>query len=189
MAKTIGLVFVDCARNRISLHQADCTERKGDPMFQFTVVEEIQLETAAAEIEDEAGLNAVRESPVDGGANEARFFLATDDFELDSGLAADTFHEATIIAGFASGGGGDGTVGRHVVAVHAVAEIAERARGAVHRVFIEQAVREGVVAQADGGAFGVEDLDLSERSSAGNYEPDGIRAGVNRCQLDRCGHS
>jgi hypothetical protein len=66
------------------------------------------------------------------------------------------------------------------MSVHAVAELAEDTRGARDGVVVEQPASKGVVAQADCGAFIVEDLDMLRRSGAGNNEPNSIGAGIDR---------
>ena len=67
--------------------------------------------------------------------------------------------------------------------------MAEGPRGAGDRFFVEQAARERVVAQAHRGAFAFQYLDVLRRSGARDHQPDGVRSGVDRGQLDRGGHS
>ena len=84
--------------------------------------------------------------------------------------------------------GGDGAIGADVVLVHAIAELAEGARGARNRVTANDASGERVMAQAHSGAFAIEHLDVFRRSGAGDYQTNGVRPGVNGCQLNRGGH-
>src|ERR1700733_15498634 len=99
-------------------------------MLEHTTLIEIQLETAAAEIEYQTRLDAISESPLHGGTNQARFFLAADYFEFDSGFALHAIHQAAVIARFARGGRSYGTIGADVVLGHAIAELAEGGGGA-----------------------------------------------------------
>jgi hypothetical protein len=50
-------------------------------------------------------------------------------------------------------------------------------------------VGEGVVAQADGGALVIKDLNVMGRSSPCDHQADGVRPSVYGCQLYGCGHS
>jgi hypothetical protein len=63
---------------------------------------------------------------------------------------------------------------------HALAELAEDSSRARDGIVIEQTACEGIVAQADSGAFIVQDLNMMGRSGAGNNEPDGVGAGIDR---------
>ncbi len=106
-------------------------------MFEHAALIKIQLEAAAAEIEDQPRLDAISQRPLHGGANQARFFLAADYFQFDSGFALHAIHQAAVIARFAGGGRGYGAIGADVVLVHAIAELAEGARGAGNRVAVD----------------------------------------------------
>ena len=111
---------------------------KADAMFEHPALKKIHFEAAAAQIEDQSRLDAVAQRPVDGRANQAGFFLAADDFELDAGFAPDALHQLSVIARFARCGGGHGAIGADVILVHAVAELAKSARGARDRFVVEQ---------------------------------------------------
>ena len=111
MAKARGVVFVDCAFDRESFHQANGAERQSNAAFEHAMFHKIHFEAAAAEIENQARLDAIAERPLDRRADEPCLFFAADDFELDAGLAANSLHQVAIIAGFASRGGGDGAIG------------------------------------------------------------------------------
>ena len=127
-------------------------------------LKKIHFQAAAAKIENHARLDPVAERPLHGRANQPRFLLAADHFEFDAGFALDALHQAPVVARFARRGRGHGAVGGHLMSVHAVAEMAEGARGARNRVVVQQMARESVVAQPHRGALGFQDLDvLSER--------------------------
>src|SRR5271170_556947 len=130
MAQAVGVVFVNRAFDGKSLHQADGAERKSDAIFQHAALIEVQLQAAAAQIEDQARLDAVSQGPQRSGADQARFFFAADYFEFDSGFALHTIHKAAIIARFTCGGGGYGAVSADIVLIHAIAKLAESPRGA-----------------------------------------------------------
>ena len=53
-------------------------------------------------------------------------------------FAPDALHQAAVVAGLARGGGGHGAVGGDLIAIHAIAEMAEGARGAGNGVVVEQ---------------------------------------------------
>ena len=172
MAKARGVVFVDCAFDRESFHQTNGAERKSNAAFEHAMFHKIHFKAAAAEVEDQARLDAIAERTLDGGADESCLFFAADDFQLDAGLAANSLHQVAIIPGFASSGGGNGTIGRNVVLVHLRAELAKGADGSVDCFFVEQAARERVVTEANSGAFVIENLDVLRRSGAGDDETD-----------------
>src|SRR5271169_6089557 len=153
MAQAVGVVFVNRAFDGKSFHQADGAEGKADALLEDATLIKIQFEAAAAEIEDQARLDAVSQRPLRGRTNQARFFLTADYFQFDSGFALHAVHQAAVIARFARGGGGYGAVGADVGLVHAIAELAEGARGAGNCVAADDAAGEGVVAQPHGGAF------------------------------------
>src|SRR5271170_3139117 len=173
MAQAVGVVFVNRAFDGKSFHQADGAERKSDTLLEHAALIEIQFE-AAAQIEDQARLDAVSQGPLRGGADQPRFFFAADYFELVSGFALHAIHQAAIIARFARGGGGYGAVGAHIVLIHAIAKLPEGAGSAGDGVATDHPAREGVVAQAHGGAFAIENLDVLGRSGAGDYQADGV---------------
>ena len=132
-----------------------------DAMFQHAALIKIQLQAAAAEIENQPRLHAVAQRPLHGGANQARFFLAADHFQFDSGFSLDAIHQAAVIARFARRGGGHGAIGADVVLVHAIAELAEGARGAGNCVAADDAAGERVVAQAHRGAFAIQNFECA----------------------------
>ena len=160
VTQAVGVVFIDRAFDGKSFHQADGAEGKADALFQNAALIKTQLETAAAQIEDQARLDAISQGPLHGGTNQARFFLAADYFEFDSGFALHAIHQAAVIARFASGGRSYGTIGADVVLVHAIAELAEGAGGAGDGVAADDAAGEGIVAQAHRSAFAIEHLDV-----------------------------
>src|SRR5580698_11031850 len=98
MAQTIGVVFVNHAFDGECFHQADGAEGKTDALLEHSALIKIQLEAAAAQIENQARLDAVSERPQSGRTNPARFFLAADYFQLDSRFALHAIHQAAVIA-------------------------------------------------------------------------------------------
>ena len=53
MAQALGVVLVDGALDRIGFHQPNRAERQADAMFENAALEEIQLQTAAAQIKNQ----------------------------------------------------------------------------------------------------------------------------------------
>jgi len=74
-----------------------------------------------------------------------------------------------------------------VMAIHHAPEMPEGARGFGDRVFAQHVPREGIVTETNGRAFAVENFVPVRRSGAGDHQPQGIRAGVNRGNVDRSG--
>ena len=91
------------------------------------------------------------------------------------------------VARFARRAGGHRAIHRHVMPVHHSPEMAEGARSFGNRVVAQGVARERIVAQTHGRAFAIENFVSVGRSSAGNQQPDGIRAGVNRGDIYRGG--
>lgn len=54
---------------------------------------------------------------------------------------------------------------------------------------IEYPLRESIVPEADCGAFGFKKLDVMRGSRTCDDETNGVRSGIDRTQLDGCGHS
>jgi hypothetical protein len=160
MAQAVDVVFINRPVYGKSFHQTDGAEGEADALLEHAALIKIQLEAAAAQIENQARLDAVSQRPLRGRTNQPRFFLAADYFQLDSGFALHAIHQAAIVARFACGGGGDCAVGADVVLVHPVAELAEGARSAGNRVAADDPAGKRVVAQAHGGAFAVENLNV-----------------------------
>ena len=133
------------------------------------------------------GVTAVAEGAQHAGANQARFFFAADDFELEAGLAANAVDQSVAVASLTRGAGGDGAVHDHVVAIHYAAEMAEGASGFRDGVWAERVAGEGIVAEADGGAFAIENFVTIGRSGAGDEQPESVRSGVDRGDVDRSG--
>jgi hypothetical protein len=123
-----GLVFVNGALNRIGLHQADRPQRQRDAMLQQAALEEVHLQAAASEVEDDPRLNPFAQRPTHRQANEPRFLLAADYLHSDSGFPLDALQQAAVVAGLACRGRRHRAVGGHTMAVHVVAEMPEGAR-------------------------------------------------------------
>jgi hypothetical protein len=134
-------------------------------------------------------LQALSQSALHRRTDKTSFFLTADNFEFDSRLAADSLHQAAVIPGFARSRRSHGTIGRDVVPVHAATKLAKSSGGSCDCFFVEQATRESIVPQANSGSFAVEDLNMIGRSCASNRQSNGIRASVDRSQLDRSSHS
>jgi hypothetical protein len=180
VTQAAGIVFVNRAFNGIRFHQTYGAERQGDTMFEHATLKEIQFQAAAAEVKNQPRLEAVAQGPLYCGADQARLFFAADYFQFNSCFSLDAVHQFAVVAGLSRGGGGYSAIGGDLMSVHAVAELAEDSRGARNRIVIEQAASEGIVAQADSCSFVVQNLDMVGRSGAGNNEPNGIGARIDR---------
>lgn len=140
------MVLIDCTLDRIGLHQSNSSERQRDSMFEQPTLEEIQFQTASAQIENQSRLNLISQRPEYGRTNKPRFFLAANHFQLDAGLSANPLHQSAIVASFARGGGRNRSVGAHVMLVHPLAESLKGARGARNRLRIQKTASERIVA-------------------------------------------
>src|SRR5580704_12223111 len=90
------------------------------------VVQDVDLEAAAAEVDDAARRRFWAHDSDGCFAAESRLFGAPDHFERDSGFAFDFAHERLAIARFARGAGRDSAVACDAVFVHDFFEVAER---------------------------------------------------------------
>ncbi len=91
-------VFVNRAVYGICFHQSDGAQRERDAMPQRAALVEIKLQAAAAEIENQPRLHPVAQRPVHGRADQPRFFLAADHFQLNPGFALDALHQPPVVA-------------------------------------------------------------------------------------------
>ena len=64
------------------------------------------------------------------------------------------------------------------MSIHAIAELAENSSRARNSVVIKQTASKSIVAQANGGAFIVQNLNMVRRSGVCNDEPNSIGAGI-----------
>jgi hypothetical protein len=149
-------------------------------MLKHAALEEIQFQAASTEVKNQTRLEPVSQRPLYGGTDQAGLFFAADYFQFNSSFSLDAIHQFAIVAGLASSGGCHSSVGGDLMGVHAVAELAEGARGAGNSVVIEQAAGKSIVTQADCGAFIVQDLNMVWGCGAGDNEPKSIGAGVDR---------
>ena len=173
-------VFVDRAFDRKRFHQPDRTERQSDAMLQHAALEKIHFQAAAAQIENQTRPDCAAQRPTDGRANQPCFFLAANYFEFDPGFAPDAFSQPPVVAGLARRGCRHRAIGAHVMMVHAIAEMAERADRPRNRIRIEHSPGKRVVPQTHRGAFAFKDGNVLRRGGAPNRQADGVRSGVNR---------
>ena len=110
-AQPVRVVLVDRAFDRIRFHQADRSERQRDAVLKHSTLKKIQLQAAAAEIEDQPRLHQISHRPHHRRANQPRFLLAADHFEFDAGLSPDALHQRAIVARFACRRCGHGAIG------------------------------------------------------------------------------
>src|ERR1700722_7784540 len=170
MAKAVGVVFVNCSVNGIRFHQTYGSEWEPNAMLEHSTLKEIQLQTAAAQVENQSWLQAVVQSPFHRGADQPGLFLVADHFQFEAGFPPDAVHQFAIVAGFPGGCGCDGAISANLIAVHSIAELFKGACCSGNGVVIKQSAGKGVVAQANGGTLVVQDLDMLRRSGTGNDE-------------------
>src|ERR1700735_138911 len=178
MTKAAGIIFVDGTLDRIRFHQAYGAERKSDAMLEHAALKEIQFQAASAEVKNQARLEPIVQSPFYRRADQARLFFAANHLQFNSSFSLDAVHQFAVVARLASSGRCDGSIGTDLVSIHAVAELAENSSRARNSVVIKQTASKSIVAQADSGAFIVQDLNMVRRSGASNNEPNGIGAGI-----------
>jgi hypothetical protein len=65
-----------------------------------------------------------------------------------------------------------------MITVHAIAKLAESARGARDRILVQQASGKRIVAQAHCGAISLQNLYVLGRGGACDGQPNGVRTGV-----------
>jgi hypothetical protein len=149
-------------------------------MLEHSTLKEIQLQTSAAQIENQSRLQAIVQRPFHRRADQPGLFLIADHFQLEAGFPADAVHQFAIVSGFSSGCGCDGAISADLITVHTIAKLLEGASCSRNGVVIEQSAGKGVVAQTDRGTLVVKDLDMLRRSGTGNDEPNGIGARIDR---------
>src|SRR5450755_54595 len=153
------------------------------------VAENIDLQAAAAKIDD-ATRGRIRPQRSNGGfAAQTRFLGAADHFEGDAAFSLDLAEELFAIAGFAGGARGYGAVLGYAVFLHHFLEMAKGFHALLENILGEAVAQEHAFAQAKGVALVVEGLDVQGGVSSGDGEADGVRACVDRGDVDGLGHS
>src|ERR1700734_2874771 len=168
MAKTVGVVFVYRAVNGIRFHQTYCAKWEPNAMLEHSTLKKIQLQTAAAQVENQSWLQAVVQRPFHRGADQPGLFLVADHFQFEAGFPPDAVHQFAIVAGFSGGCGCDGAISADLIAVPSIAKLFKGASCSRNGVVIEQPAGESVVSQTNGGTLVVQDLDILRRSGTGN---------------------
>src|ERR1700722_2372143 len=153
MAKAVGVVFVNCSVNGIRFHQTYGSEWEPNAMLEHSTLKEIQLQTAAAQVENQSWLQAVVQSPFHRGADQPGLFLVADHFQFEAGFPPDAVHQFAIVAGFSGGVGCEGAIISDLITVHTIAKLFEGASRSRNGVVIEQPAGKGIVAQANGGTL------------------------------------
>src|ERR1700722_3168959 len=145
MAQTFRLIFIDCAIQLESFHQPDGSQWQPDAMLQNSALVKIQLQAAAAEIENHPRLRAISQGPLHRLATQPRLLFAADYFQFNSGLAPYPIHQSPMVARLARRRRRHRAIRADVVLVHAVPELPERTRGPIDRVASDDVPGEGVV--------------------------------------------
>ena len=133
----MALIFVDGALDRICLHQSNRAQRQGDSVIKYSALKEVQLQAAAAQIENQSRMNLIAQRPEHCRTNKPRLLFAADHLEFDSGLSSNSLHQGAIVARFARRSCRDGAISAHVMPVHPLAKSLEgatwRARSSSNR--------------------------------------------------------
>ena len=174
------MVLINCALDRVGLHQSNGSQGQRDSMFEHPALKEIQLQTASAQIENQSRLNLISQRPEYGRTNKPRFLLAADHFQFNAGLSANPLHQGAIVASFARGGSGNCPVGAHVMLVHPLAKSLKGSRGAGNRLRIQKTAGERIVAQPHCCPFAIKDLNIFGRGGPRDHEANRVRPCVNR---------
>src|SRR5579872_4667894 len=141
-------VFVNGAQNVERLHQSHGPERKANTSLQNASSQLTNLQTAAAQIKNESRRVQISHRTKRRHPNQARLFLAGDDFEIDLCLVSQALDKNVAVASLARSAGGYGAIGCYAVPVHDPAKLAEGCGRIAERLAIKFSGRESGVAQA-----------------------------------------
>src|ERR1017187_9829249 len=183
----IRAVLMDHALRMKRLHQAHSPKRQANASLQDPFPQLTEFQAAAAQIENEPGWFGIAERPERSDAHQTGFFFAGDDFEVDLGLMTDPFDQNVAVAGLARRTGGHGAIGRHALPVHDPAELAKRGGGVAESLAVKLSRRKSGMAQANGSANGFDNLPVVGGMHARNDQPERVRAGVDRGQVNGFG--
>ncbi len=152
------------------------------------VVEDAELEAAAAKIGNETGLSFGAERGKHRFPAEARFFFGANDFQLNTGRFFDAADEGVAILGFAGRAGGDCTIFGDAVLFHDFVQTAEDLDTFLEDFLAEAMTDEDTFAETERAAFGDQRLDIERGVSAGYRQADGIGAGVDGGDMNGLRH-
>ncbi len=183
-ANFVGGMFVNHALGFERFHQPDSAQRQADAFVQHAVAELIQLQAAAAQIENESRRIEIAKCAQHRHPHQASLFIAGDHFQIDSGGVPDAIDQNVAVAGFARGAGGDGAIGDDLVRVHDAAEFAKGVSGIAQGLAIKLSRSKCGVAQAHRSAHRFDNFPVVRGANARDDQPKGVRAGVNRRQMD-----
>jgi len=174
------MVLINCALDRVRLHQSNGSQGQRDSMFEHAALKEIELQTASPQIKNQSRLNLISQRPEYGRTDKPRFLLAADHFQFNAGLSPNSLHQSAIVASFARGGGRNRPVSAHMMLVHPLAESLKGSRGAGNRLWIQKTAGERIVAQPHRCSFAIEDLNMFGGGGPRDHEANRVRACVNR---------
>jgi hypothetical protein len=176
-------IFVNGAENVECLHQPHRPERKANTSSQDASSQLTDFQTAAAQIKNESRRVQISHRPERRHPDQARLFLAGDNFKIDLCQVPQAFDKNVAIAGLASSAGGNGAIGHDAVAVHDPAKLAEGRGCIAERLAIEFSGCECGVAQAHRRADGLDNLPIIGRMDTGDNQPERVRARINRGEM------
>src|SRR5579859_3453804 len=131
------------------LHQAHRAQRKRESALDFSPSQEIHLQTAAAEVQNQPRSKAPHRYGEYRLAYQPRLFRCADGNEFNASFAIDTGDQGIAIDGLAHGAGGDRPVLVHFVTIEQVPEMQESFHRTRHRARIQSFSCEYVVSQAN----------------------------------------
>ena len=177
-------VFVNRALRVKRFHQSDGSERQADALPQDAAVQFIQLEAAAAEIENKARRIEIAKRAEDRDTHEARFFIAGDNLQIDFGLMADAFEQNVAVTSLARGAGRHGSIRGDAARVHDAAEFAE-GRGRLAQCFaIEFPGSKNRMAEAHGSPDRLYNFPIIGGANSRDHQAERVGPGVDRRDLD-----
>ena len=185
----LGLLRANHARNTQRRHQPHGADRNLRVLLDGVIVQDVDFEAAAAEIDDAARRRLGAHHRDGRFASEPRFFRAADHLERDAGLPLDFAHERFAIARFTRRAGRHRAITRDAVFVHHFLEVTKRLHAFFKNVFGETVTEKNTFAEAQRVAFAVERFDVESGIGARDGKAHCVGAGVDRRDVNWLGHA
>ncbi len=188
-AHLLGVLRLDDSGNIQRAHQTHGANWNLCVLLDGVIVQDVDFEAAAAEIDD-AARRRFRTHHGDGGfAPESRFFGASDDFEQNSGFAFDLAGKCLTIARLTRGAGRDGAIACDAVLVHHFLEVTECLYAFFENIFGETVAEKNAFAEAQRIALAVERFDIEGGIGAGDGKAHCVGAGIDRRDVNWLRHA
>jgi hypothetical protein len=153
-------------------------ERNAPHPERLAVLDERQLDAAAADVDQQVGATLERHRVAHGAEDETRLVEARDDLDRQARLALQPPHEGRAVARFTDGAGRHRAQPVHVTGAGEASERGHGTRGELGRLGGERAGREGFPPEADHLLHAVDDHDTAVGRHVGDDHVDGVRAEV-----------